>query len=136
RSPLFQTTFALQRPSESISELGQLHLSELDIEQTTIKFELMITMLETAQGLSCGIGYRTDLFEAETIRCMLEHWQVLLQGIVRSPQSRISELPLLSNAERQRLLVEWNATRLSLPVEPCLHTFLARQAVCTTDALP
>src|SRR5207245_1641044 len=86
-------------------------------------------------GLSCGIGYRTDLFEAETIRCMLEHWQVLLQGIVRSPQSRISELPLLSNAERQRLLVEWNATRLSLPVEPCLHTLFERQAVCTPDAV-
>ncbi len=58
----------------------------------------------------------TDLFDRETIERMAGHFKTLLEAVVVERRDRpISELPLLSEAERRQLLVEWNetATRLS-----------------------
>ena len=43
---------------------------------------------------------------------MAGHLQALLEGIVAEPDRHLWELPLLSAAERQQVLVEWNATRV------------------------
>ena len=39
----------------------------------------------------------------------------LLEGIVANPEQRISELPLLTEAEKHQLLVEWNDTKTDYP---------------------
>ena len=65
-------------------------------------------MQETEEGLVAGVEYKTDLFEAATITRMLQHFESLLQGIVAQPTQRLSELPLLSEAERRQLLVDWS----------------------------
>ena len=61
-------------------------------------------MSEEEQGLAAGLEYNTDLFDDGTIERMLGHLQRLLEGIVADPDRRLSELPLLSEAERHRLL--------------------------------
>ena len=59
--------------------------------------------------------YNTDLFDAATITRLLGHFQTLLEGIVADPEQRLSALPLLTAAERQQLLVEWNDTTRAYP---------------------
>ena len=46
---------------------------------------------------------------------LLEHFEVLLEGVAAAPDARVSALPLLAAAERQRVLVDWNATARRLP---------------------
>src|SRR5207248_432089 len=68
----------------------------------------------------------TDLFDAATIERMAAHLLVLLEGIAADPDRPIAELPLLSEVERQRVLVEWNDTTLDVPDEAYHGVFEAQ----------
>ena len=70
----------------------------------------------------------------DTIRRMLGHYQTLLEGIVANPDRRLSELPLLTGAERQQMLVEWNQTGATYPKDRCLHELIEEQVERTPDA--
>ena len=57
-------------------------------------------MSERDGTLRASLNYNTDLFDASTIERMLGHFQILLEGIVANPDQPISELPLLTDAEK------------------------------------
>ena len=79
-------------------------------------------------------NYNAELFDAVTITRMTAHWQMLLQGAVADPGKRVSELPLLNDAEQHQLLIEWNETRLDYP-PVCLHELIEAQVERTPDAV-
>jgi len=57
---------------------------------------------------------------------MLGHVETLLIGIAANPFQRLSELPLLTAAERHQLLVEWNNTQSDYPNMPLSISCLKR----------
>ena len=66
---------------------------------------------------------------------MVGHFQTLLKGIVANPQQTVGELPLLTESEKQQLLVEWNQTQTSYPDHYCIHQLFEEQVVKTPDAI-
>jgi amino acid adenylation domain-containing protein len=66
---------------------------------------------------------------------MLGHLQTLLQGIVANPDQRLSDLPILTDAEKQRLLVEWNENKIDYPKDKCIHELFEGQAHRSPDAV-
>ena len=50
---------------------------------------------------------------------MMGHFETLLEVIVANPEQRISDLPLLTEAEKHQLLVEWNDTKRDYPKDKC-----------------
>ena len=110
-SPLFQVMFVLQNVPLAAQDLSGLVISPFKLENTTAKFDLSLCLQETEQGLSGYLEYNTDLFEASSIERMLGHFQRLLEAIVADPTRRLADLPLLSEAEQQLLLLHWNATQ-------------------------
>ena len=92
-------------------------------------------MRESAGGLHLRWEYARDLFEAATIGRLAGHFQVLLEAIVADPARRIGELPLLTEAERDQLLVAWNATSTDYPRDLCVHQLVEAQALRTPDAV-
>ncbi len=135
RSPLFQVMLVLQNAPLPALSLGDLKLDVLEIEQTTAKFELTLSLGETEEGLRGSLKYSTDLFDAATVERMLGHYQVLLEGIVAEPSRRVSELPLLPAAERHQLVVEWNETKAEYPAESCIHALFGAQVEKTPEAV-
>jgi amino acid adenylation domain-containing protein/non-ribosomal peptide synthase protein (TIGR01720 family) len=135
RSPLFQVMFSLQKTLALSSMLADLTINEFPVESTIAKFDLAFMMLESTHDFTCEVQYNTDLFEAASIQRMLRHWHTLLQGIVEAPQSRLADLPLLSEQEQSLEMIDWNATHLSFPAERCLHTLVEQQAARTPDAI-
>ncbi|MCC6179185.1 MAG: amino acid adenylation domain-containing protein, partial [Chloroflexi bacterium] len=77
----------------------------------------------------------TDLFERATIERLVEHWGVLLDGIAADPERRLSELPLLSEVERQRIVADWNQTARPYPTDATLASLFAAQVIRTPDAV-
>src|SRR5437867_6050510 len=65
---------------------------------------------------------------------MAGHFQTLLEGIVANPDQRIAELPILIEAEKRQLLVEWNATQSDYPKDKCVHELFEEQVERTPDA--
>ena len=85
-------------------------LTQLDVETATAKFDLYLELDDRPEGLIGRFLYSTDLFEPSTIARMVGHFHSLVDAIVADPDRRLSALPLLTPAERQQLLVDWNDT--------------------------
>lgn len=134
RNPLFQVMFALQNTPMPKLELPGLALRLLEIDSGTAQLDLTLNLEERADGLCGWFEYNTDLFDRATIGRLAEHFQTLLAGIVAAPDTPIAQLPLLSAAERQQLLVAWNATAVPYPHQGCIHELVTAQAARTPEA--
>ncbi|MBE8992053.1 amino acid adenylation domain-containing protein, partial [Nostoc sp. LEGE 12450] len=134
-TPLFQVMFALQNAPMSEIELTGLTVSSLPIESSTAKFDLTLSMENTATGLVGAWEYNTDLFDRSTIERMSGHFVMLLESIINNPQQPISKLPLLTQFEQHQLLVEWNNTQAEYPQDKCIHQLFEEQVARTPDAV-
>jgi amino acid adenylation domain-containing protein len=134
-SPLFQVIIANQNASMASVEAAGLTISSLEIELRMSKFDLTLYIWEDEDSLAGSIEYNTDLFEAATIERMAGHLQTLLQGIAANPDQPISQLPLLTEPERQQLLVAWNATQTAYPQELGVHQLFEAQVERTPEAI-
>jgi len=144
--PLFQVMFELN-PLDSLplgdensatlnQEQSSLVVNSLKLEnETTTKLDLALVLKETLEGVDGYIEYNANLFEAATIDRLICHFQTLLEGIVTDPEQRISDLPLLTVAERQTLLVDWNQTQKDYPKSACIHQLFEAQVERTPEAV-
>ena len=132
-TPLFQVMFALQNTRSEVLELPGLELLPFDSEIRTSKFDLTLSLSESSDTLAGAIEYNTDLFDDETISRMLGHFWQLLRAIATDPQQRVSELSLLTDSERQQLLVEFNDTTAEFPQDVCLHQLIEQQVARTPE---
>lgn len=134
-TPLFQVMFVLHNALLPAIELPGLTVTPIEMDSGMTPFDLTLSMMETAQGLIGKLTYNCDLFEPETIVRMAGHYQILLNRIVAYPQQRISQLPLLTQAEYHQITVEWNDTQIEYPQGLCLHQWFEAQVQRTPDAI-
>ena len=135
RNPLFDVMFVFQNISEALLKIPDVKSGAVSINTGTSKFDLTLSLGECEQMLVGFIEYSTDLFERSSIERMICHFQTLLEGIIADPDRPISTLPLLTDAERHHLLVEWNYTRADFSEGCCLHELFEAQAERTPDAV-
>jgi len=134
-TPLFQVMFSLDDALVPAVELPELSVSSYPVEIGTAKFDLGLSMENTASGLIGVWEYNTDLFDETTIARMAGHYQTLLEAIAANPKQEISELPLLTPAERQQLHMEWNNTWAEYPQDRCIHQLFEEQVERSPDAV-
>ncbi|MCP4660395.1 MAG: AMP-binding protein, partial [bacterium] len=136
RNPLAQVMFVLQDAAAEPEELGPGLAMHLDYLATgTAKFDLVLGVEERAGRLRGDLEYSTELFDPTTIRRLVGHYRTLLEAVVADPDERLSELPLLSAAERQQLGPEWNDTAAAYPAEATIHQLFAAQAAASPEAV-
>ena len=135
RNPLFQVMFVLQNAPLQAVELPGLSLSPIEVDTSTTHFDLTLHIVDTEQGLVGTLAYNTDLFEAVTITHMLGHFRTLLEAVVATPERCVSDLPLLTEGERQQLLLNWNDTTVDCPKDLCIHQLFEAQVERTPDAI-
>ncbi|HYV13035.1 MAG TPA: amino acid adenylation domain-containing protein [Pyrinomonadaceae bacterium] len=133
-TPLFQVALTLQNAPAEPLVAPELTTTPLEIDGGTAKFDLLLTMQETARGLECFFEYSTDLFDAATIERMSEHLRRLLEAVVADPDANIADLPLLQPAERHQLVYEWNEERTADMPALSLHQLFEEQAARTPNA--
>ncbi|WP_310488501.1 amino acid adenylation domain-containing protein, partial [Chamaesiphon sp. VAR_69_metabat_338] len=133
--PLFQVVFGFQNAPMSALELPGLVARLINIDSKTTRFDLELHLWkcgedfrssdggnwQDTEGLRGIIVHNTDLFEPATIDRMLNHFKTLLSGIVTNPDRQIAHLPLLSEIELNRVMVEWNHTQVDNPEPQCVH---------------
>ncbi|MBN3895575.1 MAG: amino acid adenylation domain-containing protein [Nostoc sp. NOS(2021)] len=134
-SPLIQVMFVLQSDQMPALEFSGLSVNAIEVESKTAKFDLTLELQETSEGMNGWFEYNADLFDADTISRMIGHWQVLLEGVVTQPNQQISHLPILTEAERHQLLIEWNDTAINYPKYKCTHHLFEEQVKRTPNAI-
>jgi amino acid adenylation domain-containing protein len=135
RSPLFQVMFVLQNAPGAALALHGVEASRLPLPTHNAKFDLTLTVSETPVGLQASWEYSTDLFDACTIERMAQHFKTLLEGTVADASQLIGQLPLLNEAERQQLLIEWNHTAADYPQDRCIPQLFEEQVARTPEAV-
>ena len=101
----------------------------------TSKFDFTLYPFDDGVDIWLEIEYSSDLFDEQRILRMFGHYQTLLEAIAADPEQCLAELPLLTEAERQQLLVEWNQTAVAYPKERCVHELLEEQVERAPEAV-
>ncbi|MCU0490007.1 MAG: amino acid adenylation domain-containing protein [Chloroflexaceae bacterium] len=150
RSPLFQVMFALQKAhareqtdltafavgaEASQIQVGELQFAPFALPQTMAQFDLSLAMGEVHGGMVATLEYNSDLFDGATARRMAQHLETILAAVVADPQQLVDDLPLLSQAERQQLLLEWSSGDTTPIPALCIHQLFAAQAQRSPDAV-
>jgi amino acid adenylation domain-containing protein len=133
-TPIFQVMFALQNTPGSEVKLSGLDLEYLPVENDTARFDLSLSFTNNGEGLVGELEYNSDLFEANSINRMLGHLQILLADIAAHPDKSISELSILTSAEQEKILRDWNDTAANYP-HICVHELFTAQVAKTPDAV-
>ncbi|MGH3613894.1 MAG: amino acid adenylation domain-containing protein, partial [Pseudonocardia sp.] len=115
RTPLFQAMVILQNAPGHAPELTGLNASGVELPVTSAPFDVTVQFHETGDELVGALTYNTDLFDAATVVRMADHLLILLTGIAADPDQPVAELPLLTEAERHRVVVDWNHTQRAVP---------------------
>ncbi|MCG8351746.1 MAG: amino acid adenylation domain-containing protein [Chloroflexales bacterium] len=134
-TPMFQVMFSLQNSTARGGDVADLIMSPVEAHSGTAKFDLTMFVVEEGEQIGGALEYSTDLFDATTITRLIGHFQNLLASIVAAPDQPVMTLPLLSEAERQQLLVEWNDTVRPFPHDRCFHELFEAQVARTPDAI-
>src|SRR5579872_3589898 len=108
-NPLVQVMFVVQ--NAPIPEIRLPGLSLVTMEVPTTRFDMEVHVWEVGEQVVVRFIYSRDLFEAETVARMMRHYERVLEAGVRNPEEKITRLPLMSEGEREQVLVEWNQTK-------------------------
>jgi amino acid adenylation domain-containing protein len=133
RSPVFQVVFTFGEAAPE-TRAGAVVIRPEHLDLPTAKFDLAFFAQVRGDRLWVELSYATALFDRSTARRMLGNLGVLLAGAAADAASPISRLPLLTEAERRRELVEWNSTRAALP-KGCVHEHFERQVECSPQGI-
>jgi amino acid adenylation domain-containing protein len=135
RTPLFQVAFAMENSRPGTIERPDFRLTPIEVDPPISKCDLEFGLTMTLQTTVGGIRYNTDLFEAEMIGRMASNFMTLLAHLVADADRPISQVPMLSSAERQQLLVAWNETLADYPKDLCIHHLFEAQVELVPDAI-
>ncbi len=109
--PLFQVVFSF--PPRTKPADARWHWDPVYSGMT--KFDILLEVEETAEGLVGNLSYNSSLFESATIRAMIEHFQTLLTAAIERPDTLLASLPLLTDLERYELTAQWNGPVAEVP---------------------
>jgi amino acid adenylation domain-containing protein len=133
--PLVQVGFSFQTRKKK-----QLQLPGVEAEFTyrrtmSATFDVQLDLTEENDELSGLLDYSSELFTQKRIQRMIGHLNTLFSGIISNPQQRLNSLPLLTDAEEQQLLIEWNQTQTAYPQTRCLTQLIEEQVARTPEAV-
>jgi amino acid adenylation domain-containing protein len=131
QNPLFQILFVLVKAPPNTRRMHELTLLPIDIEDRSAKFDVTMLLLDGSDGMRGYLNYNSDLFESATMRRFAGHFRTLLEAIAANPDAHISELSLLTAAERERFLVEWNQTDREFSRDSSIAELFEKQVALT-----
>jgi amino acid adenylation domain-containing protein/thioester reductase-like protein len=133
RTPLFQVMFVFQNFPLEMPNIPGLALKVESVETYNSVFDLTLTVWEESDAFAGLMEYNSSLFESNTVSRMLDHFRNLLQSALNDPEQRACELQMFSDAEKQRMIVDWDCT--STPEKAaCVYREFEEQAGRTPQA--
>ncbi|MEU5980021.1 amino acid adenylation domain-containing protein [Streptomyces sp. NPDC047315] len=138
--PLFQVMLALHNVPAAEFDLPDARVSGEPVTMDVSRVDLALSLAERhdAAGRPDGITgmaeYSADLFDQDTVDVLVARWTRLLRAVAVAPDRRISQVGLLTDGERTRLLAAGTGTTVDVPATT-LPDLFAAQAARTPDAV-
>ncbi|ASS74684.1 hypothetical protein CIG75_06660 [Tumebacillus algifaecis] len=133
RNPIFQACFVYVDVMEDKLELPHLELKYELTDAETAKYDLTIGLMEVEDGITGFFEYAPAMFRKETIEQITSHWMNMIDAVIENPELKVSEMPLFSADEAQKVLRDWNNTDRPRPERSIMHELFEAQALKTPD---
>ncbi|MCB9157381.1 MAG: amino acid adenylation domain-containing protein, partial [Caldilineaceae bacterium] len=137
-TPLVQVLFNMVNTPFDYENMAELPISLVQFDRGAAQFDLSVTVsIDENMPLEphLAVEYNVELFERETIRRVLGHYQTLLEAMTAHPHQPIASYPMLSAGEIEQQTSTWNQTTMDYPHDRCLHELVAMQAQKTPDKM-
>ncbi|MFB5676043.1 amino acid adenylation domain-containing protein [Paenibacillus terreus] len=137
QTPVFQAMFAFQNHPKLELELPHVHITPVELDLGTAKFELYLDITETAKGLLGVFEYQKQLYDHNLIEQLSVHFIGLLESILEDPDQRVWHIPFISEQEKQSLLDRLHHQSniaLHWQGDECCHQRFERVATNAPDA--
>jgi tyrocidine synthetase-3 len=133
RNSLFDIMFVMNDLVAGNAELDGLRVNSYPFAGQTAKFDLTLKAAEIEEKIVFEIEYRSKLFKVETVRRMKNHFLQLLAQIVVNPALKLSEIEMISKAEKHRIINDCNDTQTEYPKDKTIHQLFEEQVEKTPD---
>ena len=133
-SPVFQVMLAWQNNESPRIDLAELEVSGIPIASTPAKFDLTLELGEVKGHIRGSFTYARALFDRSTVERWGSYLLDVLRHMVADEGQVAGAISFLPVAERQKLLVEWNATEAEYPQDRCIHELFEAQVERSPDA--
>ncbi|MEU8587399.1 non-ribosomal peptide synthase/polyketide synthase [Streptomyces sp. NPDC048664] len=105
RTPLFQVMVALHNLGAEAPRLPGLTVEPVTPPVRNATFDLAFDFVERDGGALTGhLEYSTGLFDTGTAERLAARLRILLEAVAENPDRAVGDLPLMTDAERQRVL--------------------------------
>ncbi|MEU4730079.1 amino acid adenylation domain-containing protein [Streptomyces sp. NPDC023588] len=129
RTPLYQVAFNMHDEHLTGGMPDRTDLEYLRGARQVSKTDLTLYVRREADGTWTGaFEYATALFEHTTIERLADHFVRLLTSVTGAPTTLLGEVDILPDVERDRLLLEWNATSEQWSADSVIDLIEARAA--------
>jgi non-ribosomal peptide synthetase component F len=91
-TPIFQVLCVVEKAGAGTLQLNGLEQLDFELECNVSKFDLSLFITELDDELLGAWVYRTDLFDASTIRALSEEFQALLAGLLAQPDAPVEDV--------------------------------------------
>ena len=133
RTALFDVLFRFDDAPPVTISMGQTPATVVDTNLGHGKYDINLSVQRTADGLSATWVYNTDLFDAFVIEQMAGHLEALLESFTSGSDVAVDDVDVLSAAEQQRQIVDWNSTAAEYPREKTIHGIFGDQVARYPD---
>jgi amino acid adenylation domain-containing protein len=128
RNPLFDTMFIMQNMDMATLQTDDFVAHPYVFDNRTSKFDLSVEAFDRGKTIEFTLEYCTDLFREETVRRLSIHFLNALGDIVQNPSKKLSQINILSEAERRQLLYAFNDTDTDYPQDKTIQQIFEEQA--------
>ncbi|MEA2175746.1 MAG: hypothetical protein QOD00_3338 [Blastocatellia bacterium] len=136
RNPLFQVAYIYLDFAETTdAQMAGITPTPMQWDNGSSRFDMTLALTELEDGLEVIIEFNTDLFDRSTIERIFHHFRTMLEAIVADPDQPVARLPLLAQAERERLLVQWNDTDSPYPSHSSIQQLFEEQVLHTPEKI-
>lgn len=135
RNPLFDVIFALQNMDMPEVVVPGLKLKPYPYEKKIAKFDLSLIGVEIGDKLNFTLEYCTKLFAQEKIEQFIQYFRKIVAAILENPQVKISDIEILSEAEKNQILYEFNATKREYPKDKTIQEIFEEKVKQNPDQI-
>jgi amino acid adenylation domain-containing protein/non-ribosomal peptide synthase protein (TIGR01720 family) len=133
RNPIFDVMLVLQNMDISEVEIPGLKLKPFDYENKTSKFDLTLQAMETEDNLLFSLEYCTKLFKQETIERFITYFKKIVLLIAVESDVKISEIEIISEKEKNKIVYELNETEIEYPHHLTIHELFEEKALVVSN---
>jgi amino acid adenylation domain-containing protein len=136
RNPLFQVSTQLLGGATLADNLSLPGVTSesTGLDSAWSQFDLTVNFVDNGEELGIGVDYSVELFDRWRIEALCGHIGVVLLAGHANASLRLSQLPLLDDAERAQVLTAGRGTPTAFEEGP-VHTWITRAAAANPDSV-